>query len=313
MKKFLTKKNLLYLSVAVIFIVLMAIGTVYDLKISGSLSGLSQSEDGTYSLSPNILAVIMGVIGRWTTPVLGAVSFLFVELNLRRKVTEKTRLILFFVFSVIAAAFMAYGSEKTIETIAGGKLYAGHWVIIVLMIIVLTALLRFIIENVPKKTVRKLFGPALFTAGAVCLLLFSATFIKLVWGRVRLSELVAANSLDGFTKWYKPNFFSGSKSFPSGHTANAALLMLIPLWLGNSEKTRRKRTAVYFGAMAWSVVMGFSRLCCGAHYLTDVTFGFLIGFIVVEITYALYEKAFGTGGKNQDKAVDVAVPLTPQK
>ena len=63
MKKFLTKKNLLYLSVAVIFIVLMAIGTVYDLKISGSLSGLSQSEDGTYSLSPNILAVIMGVIG----------------------------------------------------------------------------------------------------------------------------------------------------------------------------------------------------------------------------------------------------------
>lgn len=278
---------------AIVFIALMAVGTVYDLKISSSLSGLSQSEDGVYSLSPNILAVIIGVIGRWTTPVFGAVSFLFVERGLRRKVTEKTRLILFFVFSLIAAAFMAYGSAKTIETIAGGKLYAGHWVVIVLMIIVLTALLRFIIENVPNKTVRRLFGPALFTAAAVCVLLISATAIKLVWGRVRLRELVAANSLDGFTKWYKPNFFSGSKSFPSGHTANAALLMLVPLWLGDSEKTRRRRTVVYFGAMAWAVIMGFSRLCCGAHYLTDVTFGFLVGFIVVEITYALYKKAFG--------------------
>lgn len=271
----------------------MAIGTVYDLKISSSLSGLSQSEDGVYSLSPNILAVIMGVIGRWTTPVLGAVSFLFVELGLRRKVTEKTRLILFFVFSLVAAAFMAYGSAKTIETIAGGKLYTGHWVVIVIMIIVLTVLLRFIIENVPKKTVRRLFGPALFTAAAVCILLISATAIKLVWGRVRLRELVAANSLDGFTKWYKPNFFSGSKSFPSGHTANAALLMLVPLWLESSEKARSRRVLVYFGAMVWAVIMGFSRLCCGAHYLTDVTFGFLVGFIVVEITYALYKKTFG--------------------
>lgn len=271
----------------------MAIGTAYDLKLSSSLSGLSQSEDGTYSLSPNILAVIMAVIGRWTTPVLGAVSFLFVELNLRRKVTEKTRLILLPVFSLIAAAFMAYGSVKTIEAIAGGKLYAGHWVVIVIMIIVLTVLLRFIIENVPKKTVRKLFGPALFTAAAVCVLLISATAIKLIWGRVRLEELVAANSLDGFTKWYKPNFFSGSKSFPSGHTANAALLMLIPLWLGDSEKTKRRRTLIYLAAIAWTFIMGFSRLCCGAHYLTDVTFGFLIGFIVVEITYALYEKTFG--------------------
>lgn len=293
MKKLLTKKSLLYLSVAIVFIALMAIGTAYDLKLSSSLSGLSQSEDGTYSLSPNILAVIMAVIGRWTTPVLGAVSFLFVELNLRRKVTEKTRLILLPVFSLIAAAFMAYGSVKTIEAIAGGKLYAGHWVVIVIMIIVLTVLLRFIIENVPKKTVRKLFGPALFTAAAVCVLLISATAIKLIWGRVRLEELVAANSLDGFTKWYKPNFFSGSKSFPSGHTANAALLMLIPLWLGDSEKTKRRRTLIYLAAIAWTFIMGFSRLCCGAHYLTDVTFGFLIGFIVVEITYALYEKTFG--------------------
>ena len=59
--------------------------------------------------------------------------------------------------------------------------------------------------------------------------------------------------------------------------------------------------------------MRFARRWCGAHYLAGVTFGFLRGVIITEITYALYEKAFGTGGKKQDKAVDVAVPLTPQK
>ena len=38
--------------------------------------------------------------------------------------------------------------------------------------------------------------------------------------------------------------------------------------------------------------MGISRLFCGAHYLTDVCCGFLLGFAVVELTYKYYGKTF---------------------
>ena len=279
---------MLHFVIAVIFIAGMFLGSMYDLQITSRLSKLTQNADGVYSISPGKLALAFALIGRWTTPFLGAVSFLITELNLRRKVKEKTRMILFVVFTVIAAAFMFYGSNKTIEFFADGKLYIGHWLIILVMTLTLTFLLRFIVENIPKKTIHKLFGAALFTAIAVSVLLISATTLKVIWGRIRLSELVEANSLDGFTAWYRPNFFSGSHSFPSGHTANAALLMLIPLWIGNAPETKRRRSAIYFAAMAWAAIMGISRLFCGAHYLTDVCCGFLLGFAVVELTYKYY-------------------------
>ncbi len=283
---------MLHFVIAVIFIAGMFFGSMYDLQITSRLSKLTQNADGVYSISPGKLALAFALIGRWTTPFLGAVSFLITELNLRRKVKEKTRMILFVVFTVIAAAFMFYGSNKTIEFFADGKLYIGHWLIILVMTLTLTFLLRFIVENIPKKTIHKLFSAALFTAIAVSVLLISATTLKVIWGRIRLSELVEANSLDGFTAWYRPNFFSGSHSFPSGHTANAALLMLIPLWIGNAPETRRRRSAIYFAAMAWAAIMGISRLFCGAHYLTDVCCGFLLGFAVVELTYKYYGKTF---------------------
>ena len=104
---------MLHFVIAVIFIAGMFLGSMYDLQITSRLSKLTQNADGVYSISPGKLALAFALIGRWTTPFLGAVSFLITELNLRRKVKEKTRMILFVVFTVIAAAFMFYGSNKT--------------------------------------------------------------------------------------------------------------------------------------------------------------------------------------------------------
>ena len=97
---------MLHFVIAVIFIAGMFLGSMYDLQITSRLSKLTQNADGVYSISPGKLALAFALIGRWTTPFLGAVSFLITELNLRRKVKEKTRMILFVVFTVIAAAFM---------------------------------------------------------------------------------------------------------------------------------------------------------------------------------------------------------------
>ena len=94
------------------------------------------------------------------------------------------------------------------------------------------------------------------------------------------------NSLENFTPWYHPNFFSGSHSFPSGHTAHATLMMLLPMWLyGKGEKFRPTANALCFGFVA---LMAFSRLAAGAHYLSDIIFGFLIALGIVEAVKKSY-------------------------
>jgi len=70
------------------------------------------------------------------------------------------------------------------------------------------------------------------------------------------------------------------RSFPSGHTCSANLLMM---GLCNlcffDKKLKNKRMLLTIIGLAWVVLTGFSRMLVGAHYLSDVSFGFLIGFI----------------------------------
>ena len=60
-------------------------------------------------------------------------------------------------------------------------------------------------------------------------------------------------------------------SFPSGHTAGAVLFYgVLAAFLVSRFYDRRKRTACVSGAIVAVVLVAFSRLYLGAHYLTDV-------------------------------------------
>lgn len=60
-------------------------------------------------------------------------------------------------------------------------------------------------------------------------------------------------------------------SFPSGHTANAALLYgLLACWLVTNHRGAGRRVAIIIGACLMVALVGVSRMYLGVHYLTDV-------------------------------------------
>ena len=71
------------------------------------------------------------------------------------------------------------------------------------------------------------------------------------------------------------------KSFPSGHSGTAAIVMMfLPYMSIFFPKLKGNETLFFYIGFGWTLVMMFSRMLCGAHYLTDTCMGALIVLIV---------------------------------
>lgn len=79
------------------------------------------------------------------------------------------------------------------------------------------------------------------------------------------------------------------KSFPSGHamsstiTYGALLLILLPL-----IPAARRRLAI-IGTIIWLLLIGFTRLALGVHYISDVLGGYALGAAWLVLTTAAFE------------------------
>ena len=82
-----------------------------------------------------------------------------------------------------------------------------------------------------------------------------------------------------------PELSEHFKSFPSGHTGVAAVLIFgLPFLCNIIPQLKNKETLVYIIGVVFTILMGFSRMLVGAHYLTDVCFGAL--FMIVLCIFA---------------------------
>lgn len=107
--------------------------------------------------------------------------------------------------------------------------------------------------------------------------------IKFLWGRERYRHMIEVGSFDGFSKWFIPQgFASGNEfmSFPSGHSANAAIMIwitLIPTFVTSLKD--KKNWFISFAAL-WIVLVPVSRIVVGAHFASDVTMGVNITLLI---------------------------------
>lgn len=107
--------------------------------------------------------------------------------------------------------------------------------------------------------------------------------MKFGWGRERYRHMAAAGSFEGFSLWLIPQrIASGNEfmSFPSGHSANAAMMIWITLIPNFIDSCKSKETLLKMSAFAWMLLVMFSRIVVGAHFLSDVTVGASVSLVV---------------------------------
>lgn len=97
-----------------------------------------------------------------------------------------------------------------------------------------------------------------------------------------------------YRPWYMFEPFSKHgdyfKSWPSGHTATAAQVMLLALWAPLTKFKFKNEDVVFFIAgLTYTLLIATSRVLYGAHFLSDVSFGLLIGSLCALAMYFLVD------------------------
>ena len=81
------------------------------------------------------------------------------------------------------------------------------------------------------------------------------------------------------------SYYGGKYGFPSAHASNTmALAFLVIFFL-----SKRKKWVIAL-AVAWSLMMAYTRLYLGVHYPLDILFGFILGSCYALLMCFLYKK-----------------------
>lgn len=144
-----------------------------------------------------------------------------------------------------------------------------------------------------KKTADQIYELLKIAVVTIIYLLSVLVFINLIkifWGRVRFREMTDPAQ---FSRWFIPQGITGDRSFPSGHTANAATLYVVTMFAPLVKKNWQKALC-YIIPILWIVVMAGSRVLVGAHYASDVLFGAMISvllfYVCKRIVLAKFQK-----------------------
>lgn len=197
----------------------------------------------------------------------------------------------------------------------------------------------FATKHFNEDTLRKLFKLCITATVAVVVANLLIMIIKDPIGRMRFRAinstvgqgLIERGEVAGFTRWYvangQPNegIINGFidnymasdafKSFPSGHTCAAATvyaIMLVPdlFELKGKKNGLGAKIACWCVPIAITMLVAISRIVCGAHYMSDVTFGGTLTFVCMMISREIFvcrgSHFFALFPKLQKKAVAVA-------
>ena len=141
-------------------------------------------------------------------------------------------------------------------------------------------------------------------------------FLKRIGGRPRwrfLYELggVWKETPYDFQNWWNFAWFKNPKndyfkSWPSGHTATASLAILLGLLPQVMKKPFSHAELTFFGCgLLYALIVAFARILAGAHFLSDVSFGLLVGSLSAFLCLFIGSKILPEKEKPQEEPAEI--------
>ena len=159
-------------------------------------------------------------------------------------------------------------------------------ILIYVLAVILFAGVVYLVFKIKPETHRKYRRAAGVVALLVVTEVILVNVLKSVWARPRMRSM---ESFDQFKYWWQingpaPLTEEELRSFPSGHTANAFVMIAFLSFLDKDKLKIYRNFAIF--ALIWGTLTAISRVVLGAHFLSDVVFS---GYLTV-VLYFLYEK-----------------------
>lgn len=176
----------------------------------------------------------------------------------------------------------------------------GISVLIAICIVILTDGLIWKYSASADKKQIKIF--ILILLGTILTEIILINIIKIPWSRPRM-RMIAIQPQAAFQPWWvigsdmKDHLLTLGvaaeefKSFPSGHSGNATCAMLLCVLPLITPQCKGKETMLFMIGVLFMLIVAFSRIIMGAHFLSDVTVGMSITFIIENIlVYVLVKR-----------------------
>jgi membrane-associated phospholipid phosphatase len=91
--------------------------------------------------------------------------------------------------------------------------------------------------------------------------------------------------------WDRPFAFEETFSYPSGHAAGSTVgYGMLAYCLALRWPSWRRRLGLVVGLAAWVLLIGFSRMYLGVHYLSDILAGYALGLAWLALCIVVIEE-----------------------
>lgn len=255
------KKGKIYFFTALV--ILLTIFTFTDLKISMTVYNPESSFGHFFEAFGELPGALIGV-------------FSLAALITTGKYNAKWKTILFnIILGVLLIMFSFMAAVMPMNYLGGIKMPVAGILAAVYAIAALW--ITKILSKEENKNLRQAAIIGILTFVAAILVI---NIVKMFWGRLRFRSMKAP--YNEFSLWFIPQGLTTNNeymSFPSGHSANSAVILWITLLPTFVAHLRGKEKYLKIIAGAWIGMVMVSRVIMGAHFPTDVTVGASISII----------------------------------
>lgn len=288
------KQKLYFIPIFSIIFLMILFGSIYDFQINMAIYD-----------SKNIFGLTMAAVGEapgYASIGLFGGGFFFLGLKRYKENWQKILLIALGVVSLIIAVYFQ-GKHVIDENAFNIEKEWWAWPFVALPVGLLIGGFGFGVGYFLSKTSDnpELLKMFIIIAAIALLSVAITTLLKNIMLRPRYRWISDHASSDDFRNWWEQGTYNPLydkeefKSFPSGHATSTAICLVtltyLPMFKSKWMESKIVQPVLLLIGVVWTLLLCFSRMLVGAHYLSDVGFGFAIVAIIFFVAdWTFYQK-----------------------